>query len=236
MNISALLRKSLCPIIVVLSPLFTIIEHPLQAECMWKVDVGPAFAHIDVLESKRTIKKLDMPAARGDASLILGTGWCVKPTALYAKGGDGELFTAGIGAGRCIPICERVIVTPLVGVTFMNLTTPIHINYGPYGRLKFRERIRSIAPYGGVEVILKIAEGWRFCVSAQYAWSHAKTKIKDLLNSKSDAEGPNYGVLLEYDINCNWSVNVGAAYNLSLSREKDGLRGRGAKIGIARWF
>ncbi|MFQ5729652.1 MAG: hypothetical protein ACE5GN_04765 [Waddliaceae bacterium] len=236
MNISTLLRKSLCSFIVILSPLFTIMEHPLQAECMWKVDVGPAFAHIDVLESKQTIKKLDMPSVRGDASLILGTGWCVKPTILYGKARDGELVTFGVGVGRCLPICDRMIITPLAGVTYMNLTTSLHFDYGPYGKVKFRERIQSLAPYGGVEIILKIAKDWRLCASAQYAWSHAKTKIKNLLHSKSNAEGPNYGLLLEYDINCNWSVNVGAAYNLSLSREKDGLRGRGAKIGIARWF
>ena len=220
---------------IALATLFSIKGSPIHGECLCKVDIGPAYVHLDVLNEKKTVKKLDMPAIRGDLSLVIGRGWCLKPTALYGKGDSGELQTYGICAGRCLPIFECIIVTPQIGVTYTRLATSIHL-----ASIKFHERMRSLSPYAGAEVILKFAKDWRLCLSAQYAWSRSKTKIKkfpfELPHPIEHSDGPNYGILLEYDINHDWSVNIGAAYNETLSKEDNGIRARGAKIGIARWF
>lgn len=224
------------PYLAICTAILTCSQQPLQAECLCKIDIGPAYAHIDVLESKNTVKELNMPAVRGDASLVVWNGWLFKPTITYGKESDGELVSYGAGVGRCIPIMDRIIITPTVGITYTDLSATIELDLGPMGEIKFRERFCSLAPYTGIEVILKVTPGFRICANAQYAWSHSKTKIKDLLSSHSDAEGPNYGFLLEYDLNCDWSVNLGGMYNESLSKEKNGIRGHGIKLGIARWL
>lgn len=209
---------------------------PTLGHCLGKIDVGPAYVHLDVIEDKETVKDLDLPAVRADMCLCSANGYTLKPMILYGKSHDGELLSYGGSLGRCIPFGKVLIINPQVGATYTLLHTSIHLDLGGLGQIKFQEKFRSIAPYLGLEIYIEFAEHWRLCVSGQYAWSFSKTKIKDLLTCNSNSEGPAYGLLLEYDFACNWSVNVGAAYNESMSKEKNGLRGRGIKLGLARWF
>lgn len=236
MKIQFFLKRTRFPILAILTSLFIFEAIHLNADCVRKVEVGPAYVHIDVLQSRKTIEQLDMAAVRADASFVYGKGWCIKPCAIYGKEHQGELFNVSGSIGRCIPIKKIVVITPLVGLSYTNLLATIHVDFGPMGKVKFQERFRSFAPYIGVEAIFPISENMRFCANVQHAWSYSKIRVRDLFRSKSDSEGPNFGLLLEYDLNCDWSVNVGFAYNESLSQEKNGLRGRGAKIGLARWF
>ncbi|MGA8164501.1 MAG: hypothetical protein WB791_05680 [Waddliaceae bacterium] len=207
----------------------------LYAGCNNKVDVGLAYVHLDILESNQTIKELNMPGIRGDATMISDTGWCLKSFALYAKH-DGTLFNYGTAVGKCFPFFDIVVITPLSGISYTDLTTSIGVDLGEMGKIKSKETFHAIAPYVGVEVVIGISSKWRLCGTAQYAWSHSKTKIKELLHSKSHSKGPIYALLLEYDLYACCSINLGAAYNASLSEEKHGIRGRGAKVGIAYWF
>lgn len=210
--------------------------HKAQGECMGKIDIAPAYIHVDVIESRNTIKELDMAGARLDLSFVIGKGWTIRPNAIYGKEKDGELISASIGFGRCIPCGERWVLTPLVGVGYTTLGTSIHIDLGEMGEHKFKERFEGYAPYLGLEVYYRIASNMRIVVNGQYAWSHSKTRVKHLFTSKSDAQGPSYGALFEYDLNSCWSVNIGGAYNESYSKEKDGIRARGLKLGLAHWF
>jgi hypothetical protein len=112
----------------------------------------------------------------------------------------------------------------------------IHLDWGPFGEVDLHERFQAIAPFVGLELIYSFSPCWRISASAQYSWSHSKTKVKDIFSEKSDAQGPNYGLAIEYDLNQCWSINLGGAYNESYSKEKNGLRARGLKLGIVRWF
>lgn len=236
MKILSSLAKSIIPATIALTSLFVLKGHSLQAKCMSKVDIGPAYVHIDVLESRNTVKELDLAAFRAEASLISEGGWYLKPFYLYGKGHDGELTSYGASIGRCIPIFGRLILTPQVGATYTDLHATFHADIGEVKKFKFQEKFKSLAPFVGIEAAIKLTKCWRLYASAQYAWSHSKTRVKDLITSKSDSEGPNYAAMLEYDLNECWSVNVAAAYNESLSKEKNGIRGHGIKLGIARWF
>ena len=173
--------------------------HPSQshAKCLSKIDLGPAYIHLDVLHEKQTIKELDMAGIRADFSAVFGNGWVIKPTALYGKAHDGELTAFGAGFGRCVPVMDCLILTPQVGLSYSNLNTTIHLDLGPMGEVKYRERFRALVPYVALEAIFKLAKDWRLCVTAQYGWSHSKTRVKELFSKKSDSEGPNFGVLLE---------------------------------------
>jgi len=203
--------------------------------CFNKVELAPAYVHIDMLESRKTIKELDLAGIRGDLNLVIGKGWLLKANGLYGKEKDGELINYGVGFGRCLPLNNRWIVAPIVGVSYTKLDAAIHLDLGDYV-FSVSERFKGIAPYAGLELHYKVSSRCRICASAQYAWTYSETNFRDFFKTKSDSEGPSYGLLVEYDLNQCWSVNVGAAYNENFSREKNGIRGRGVKLGVARWF
>lgn len=215
---------------------FMVTESKAQGECLGKVELAPAYIHIDVIESRNTIKELDMAGVRADMSYVFDGGWIIKPSAMYGKEKDGEITNFGIGFGRCIPIHKKWIITPTAGVAFTNMGTSLHFDLGAMGEVHFRERFKGVAPYLGMEVIYNISPCWRICANAQYAWSHTETEIKHYFTYESNSQGPSYALLVEYDISKCWSVNIGGAYNESYSKEKSGIRARGGKIGLVRWF
>ena len=219
---------------------FTSIQS-LYARCGGKVDLGPAYIHLDVLQSNKTIKTMDLLGVKADATLLPfeGKGWGIKPGLLYGSGDGkkGEIFSGGIGFCHCTPITDSITLTPSIGVTWGYVKT--HVRIPPvemFGRQHFVEKFHSISPYIGLDATYTFCKGLRICGMIQYAWSRTHTTIVGLLKDKSNAQGPNYAVMLEYDLNAQWSLQIAGAYNISLSREKHGIRGAGGKIGIAYWF
>lgn len=200
--------------------------------CRGKLDIGPAFVHVDILESEKTVKSIDMPAIRGEGHWLIYQGLALKPTLIYASN-QSELFGGQLGLGYCIP-WNKFLFTPSAGWGYTNFNTRTDVP--PYGLTNQKERFRSNSPYIAFDVSYTFIENWRIAFTAQYMWSRTKTKIAQVGTFHSRPEGPNYAAQLEYDVTHEWSVNVGAAYNISLDRERFGIRGYGIKIGIARWF
>ncbi|EFB42156.1 hypothetical protein pah_c014o075 [Parachlamydia acanthamoebae str. Hall's coccus] len=214
--------------------LFVVGQQKIHAEVWGKVDFGPAYVHVDVLNFNRTVKRMDLIAYKADATVIVKDGWCIKPSILYGAN-QGDLFTASIGVGHCFPIFEKLIVTPVVGFGYSFMRTTFKMPFQGY-KLIFKERFRSYSPYMGLEATYRIRPNLRVCGQVQYWWSRTRTTIKHLLKNKDHTSGPSYAAMLEYDLCETVSVNVGAAYNRSLSKEKHGIRGYGAKAGLAYWF
>lgn len=212
-------------------------------ECCGKVDLSPAYVHIDVLESNKTIHRMDLAAIKADLSWKIWSGFVVKPTILYGHGKNkDEVLQGGSGLGFCYPVNDQLYVTPLVGFNYGTIKTVLSFDnpYDPSSKLKIDEKLRSFSPYVGVEVYYTICKGFRVGGTIQYAWSRTKTTIKPQLDPNfkrnSHSEGFTYSCLLEYDLNDHWSINTGAAYNLSLTKEKHGMRIWGGKVGISYWF
>lgn len=221
-----------------------------------KADIGAAYVHIDILFSGHTVHKMDVAAIKGDLNYRVWSGFVVKPTFLFGGGrNDNEVATGGVGLGFAVPVCNTITLTPLVGCNWGYLRTtfkyphPITEALGIAPRV--RERFRSQSPYVGFEASWTFRPTWRFVFCYQYAWSRTHTQLrlagvdpadlpvglkKEDTNSRSHAKGSNISGMIEHDLNDNWSVNLGAAYNNSLSKEKHGLRGWGVKLGVAYWF
>lgn len=208
----------------------------IEGKSIRKLEIAPAYIHIDVIAMKKTVQELDMPGVRGDFSSVSEKGWMGKASIIYGKEGNGEFTSAAFSFGRYIPFKEKWAVIPSIGVSYTDMKTIIPIHHPILGNLKVRDSFKALAPFLGIEGIYSFKENLRLAASIQYAWSHPHTNIVKLFSSKSDAQGPNYGLLLEYDLNKLWSVNLGAGYNESFSHEKNGLRARGIKVGLARWF
>lgn len=212
-------------------------QSALQADCCGKIEGGPAYVHVDILESGKTVHRMNMGAFKGDASYIIkkGYGFVIKPSILYATTGGKEYLASGaLGFGHCTPINQWLTLTPSFGVTFTYVRTKTKIL--ALGLTNLKETFWSTSPYIGIDACCKIADTWRVVGVFQYAISRTHTNIQGILKDKSQSQGPSYAVLLEKDITDKVSVNLGAAYNLSLSKEKHGLRGMGAKASIAYWF
>ncbi len=225
--------------------------NSLQAEeCCGKAEISPAYIHIDVLESNKTVHRMDLGAIKGDVNWRFWGPLLVKPTFLYGKGrGKDEAIQAGAGLGLCLPFREKWYFTPTVGVnwgwikTGLEVDIPVPIPNPPPSMppfvlvpFKLTEKFRSISPYVSFEASYTITKGWRVVGCIQYSYSRTHTIIKPFVHDKSHSEGFSYSGMIEHDLNEKWSINIGAAYNLSLTKEKHGMRLWGCKLGIARWF
>lgn len=205
-----------------------------------KVDVAPAYVRMDVLESEKTVKTTNMAGIRADATILVyeGTGYCVKPTLLYTFGHN-NLFTGGVGFGHYTPVLSWLSFTPTVGVTYSRIRTTVPLK-AMMQKFHLREKFHCISPYIGLETNFCF-KPWRASIILQYAWSRTFTKITglegiDFGNQRSNSKGPLYGLVIERDIDECWSVGIGAAYNIGLTKEKHGFRIMGCKVGVTRWF
>lgn len=223
--------------------------RPVSAEICGKVDIAPAYVHIDVLQNHKTIHRMDLAAFKGDATIVVWKGLCFKPT-LLVGGNNGSLVSTGLGIGHCTPIWDWLMITPSVGVLYTNLHTtldlpgqlPEELGGAHYLIENVKEKFWSISPYIGLDFTFNIRCDWRIYAQVQYSWSKTHTTLEKkgengfVNKDKSHSEGPSYGLLLEHDLNDSFSINLGGAYNISLTKEKHGLRGAGCKLGIAYWF
>jgi hypothetical protein len=210
--------------------------------CRGKFEIAPAYVHIDFLQKGHTHHTADYAAIRSDLSYRVWSGLILKPVVMYGKGkGDNEILTGGIGVGFCIPVtcipgCTKLFVTPTTGINWGYIRGSFKHELAPGQNLDIKERFRSTSPYIALEVSWTFIPTWRVVGSYQYAWSRTHNKITYLENTRSHSKGSVISGMLEHDFNDQFSINLGAAYNNSLSHEKDGVRGWGLKLGFAYWF
>lgn len=210
----------------------------LQGELRGKVDLGPILMDVDILESGKTVKTLHMKGVKGDATILIYEGLCIKPGFIWGSG-HGELTGGSIAVGYYLPITKNLKILPNVGMTWSYLRT--RINWEDLQLFNLKERFRSDSPFIGMEICYSITDKLTLMGVYQYAWSRTDTKIRSndlgtLVSDKSHSSGPNYSLGLDYSFNCHWSVLFGVGYNLTLSKEKHGIRGKGVKLGIAYYF
>lgn len=208
-----------------LLPLLLISSY-LSAGCDARIDIGPAFASIDMLESGHTVRTYNLGAIKGDAAVVY-QGFAVKPSFLYADG-DANLTSGSIGFGFCIPVLEDVYVTPSYGFTETRFKSKI-------------EKFTSHGQYVALDLSWSFMKGWRVYGMYQWCWSRVHTTMYNLAPfpikfPKSHCKGPNYALALEHDISDSFSVSLAGGYNTSLSKEKHGLRGKGVKLGLVYWW
>lgn len=198
-----------------------------------RIDLGPAYARVDMLESGKTKRTLNLYAFKGDATLLLYEGLCLKPSILIADG-KANLNAYSVGIGYCIPVTPTIVITPSIGYSETYFKS--RINFKDFNLFHLRERFNSWGGYICLDASWTFYEKWRVYGLAQYTWSYVKTIIRPLFKTRDHTQGPNYSLVLERDINEQFSVSLGVGYNISLSKEKHGLRGSGAKLGLVYWY
>lgn len=206
-----------------------------------KLDLGGGWLVVDVLESGKTVDTLHMTGSKGDATILVYEGIAVKGGYVYGWG-DGTLTSGTVAAGYYLPLgcchswLEGFSILPTVGITFTYLSTRVDLNPDISAFKDLKERFRSDSPYIGFDFAYTFNEKWTLMGTYQYGWSRTHTKIKPFVSSKSHSDGPNYNLGIEYNIDEHWVINLGVGYNIMLTHEKHGLRGKGLKLGIAYYF
>lgn len=207
------------------------------AEIRGRADIGGVYADIDILESGKTIETLHMKGVKFDATVVVYHGFTLKPSALWCDG-HGGLSSGTIAAGYMIPLGKSWKFLPNVGMTWSYLHTTVEFEHlGPLlGRTHFKERFRSETPFLGLDIAYSITDKLSLIAMYQYGWAHTHTKIRPIVSQKSHSCGPNYALSLDYSVTDHWSISLAGAYNITLSKEKHGLRGKGLKLGVAYYF
>lgn len=236
--------RQIARLIAIIFALISLIKISLNAdECCGKVEVSAIYAHVDFLESNKTIHRMDVPGFKADLNWKVWSGFVLKPTFLYGHGNHkNEIMQAGAGIGFCWPVCSQLYITPIAGFNWARLKTTLDIDnpFIPSTKLKLTEKFRSYSPYIAIEVSYTLCTCFRVVGNVQYSWSKTKTTLNPAIDpdfkENSHSEGFTYSGMAEYDLNDHWSINVGGAYNVSLTKEKHGLRIWGGKLGLAYWF
>ena len=210
-----------------------------------RFDLSAAWVHIDMTDHGHTIHKMDLGGVRAELCYLIWKGLQIRPNVLYAHGRkEDRCINGGVSLGFSIPINECYWLTPLGGVTWGKIRTTIDfplINPTTHELVTIvphvTEKFRSVSPYVGLEGSWKITPELRIVACYQYAWSRTHTKLnKGIGTYKNTSKGSNISGMIEYDLDCNWSVNIGGAYNASLTKEKLGVRAYGVKLGMGYWF
>lgn len=212
-----------------------------HADVNGKADIGLTWVHIDLLEHGKTVHKMDLPGIRGDLSYKIWKGLLIKPQLLLAHGGHSDhVVSAGIGFGACLPVRKGLFLTPIIGINCGHLKTVINLNLP----INVIEKFRSYSPYIGLEGSWTFCKVWRIVGCYQYAWSYTNTHFTKthtpadifLKTTRSHTEGSSISGMIEHDFTDWFSMNLGGAYNSSLTKEKHGVRAYGLKLGFAVWF
>jgi len=210
-----------------------------SAEIEGRVDIGYAWIDIDVIESGHTVDKMHVNAVKGDATISLYKGFCVKPGFVWGTG-DGDIESFTLGFGQYIPVAENICflakfsVLPYAGIGYTRIHT--HIDLEQFGLFDLKEQFHSWTPYIGIDLNFKLNDKFTLFGIVQYGWSRTHTKVGDFPKDKSHSEGFNYALVLEYNVYKNWCISLGGGYNLGLTKEKHGFRIKGAKLGLAYYF
>lgn len=208
-----------------------------MAEIKGRADLGAVYAEVDILESGKTIETLHMKGAKFDSTIVLYQGYTVKASALWCEE-HGGLTSGTLAVGYMVPIGQRWKFLPNVGMNWSYLHTTVEFkDFGlQLGRTHFKERFRSDTPFIGLDIGFAITDDLTLIAMYQYGWARTHTKIRTIASQKSHSCGPNYALALDYSIAEHWSLSLAGSYNITLSKEKHGLRGKGLKLGVAYYF
>lgn len=229
--------------IYIFSLFLFVASFSVQAEIRGRVDVGPTLLSVDLLESGKTEETLRMYGLKADATVLVYQGIAIKPTLLFGWG-DGRISSASIAAGYYLPITEKFKVLPNVGYNWSYLSGKTELDVFGFEFKHLRERFRSESSFIGVDLSYAVTPKWTIIGSYQFAWCKTDTKINHFpyeapiqtIHDRSHSSGSNYTLGVEYAYNDQWAINLGAGYNLSLTKEKHGVRGKGLKLGVAYYF
>lgn len=213
-----------------------------------RVDAGPVYVHLDVLEHGKTIDKLDMEGFRADGNFQIYSGLVFKP-AFAIAGGRGEYYSGTLALGFYLPMkdltpfLDGLSFMPQAGWTGSRLKTHINLPIPQFGIVipGVLEIFRSSTEFVGLEATYQLLSNVSISGSVIYGWSNTTTTLQKefpdtsqnlRVKAPSSSKGWSYSAMVDYQFTTHWSVNVAGVYNLMLSKENHGIRASGVRLGL----
>jgi hypothetical protein len=219
----------------ILSCVLSLFIFPIMTYASGKIDAGPVYINMKVLQHGKTQQTLEMYGFRADATIQvfpgegLFRGIVVKPSGTWAEG-SGNFVTGGIGIGHYTPIMDCLAVTPLVGIVYSRLST--WVDYSEFGLSIQKQIACATTPYVGIDICYTINPQWLVSGSIQYGWAAGRTYIGILGLSKGQSAGPTLSAMVDYYVTPQWSINAAWAYNHTLTQERHGMKASGCRLGL----
>lgn len=221
------------------------LSSPLLAYPKGKVDVGATAIEAQVLLNGKKVETETFHGVNTTATIAPFYGACgkdslvdglvVKPRALGATHNEDYIWNTAFGVGYYIPVGD-FSVTPLIGEFYGEISTHApEVAFGP----DVHQHSKFYGTYIGVDLSYTLCD-WMFSISYQYAWTHNKTTY-GLPGPFSGpfhehTSGSSIAGQIDYYLNDNWSINLAAGYNESLTHEKHGLKIYGLRLGMGYTF
>ncbi len=211
-----------------------------------RIDAGPIYVHLDVLESNKSIEKVDLEGFRADGYFQVYSGLIFKPAFTVATGhGKYQAGTLALGfylpMGQLVPALEGLSVMPQAGWTASRLSTELNLAppRTPGSLSDVKEIFRSSSEFIGLEATYQLLQNVSVSGSVLYGWSNTRTTwtkepFGELIPreaQKSSSKGFSYSAMVDYQLTDLWSINLAGVYNLMLSKEKHGIRACGFRLG-----
>lgn len=200
-----------------------------KAEAAGKVDVGAIYVNLQLINNGDKSQELDLYGARIDTSFQIVHGLLGKVAASYANGDGSDFVFLTTALGYYIPIQKCFILIPQGGLSYSHLNTKLD----PFD---LDEKFTSYTPFVGIEAVYKYSECINISGSVLYGFAQTKTEIESFPNTKGESKGPSYAIMAEYMLTKCASISLTWAYNLSMSREKHGIKGQGARLAFGYYF
>lgn len=203
-----------------------------------KIDAGPVYVHMDVLQHGETFNKMDMEGFKVTSTFIVWLGLCVKPNIMVAYN-DGRMFNYGCAVGWLIPMFDmKVTITPTIGgsLGYLRTTTvfPALVD------IPLKQQFNSKSWFVGVDGSFSPHPKWTIGWQVNRAWSNSNTTITIpgvmVMKTKGESKGMEYGASLDYWFKKQWSVQAAFGWSNAKAKEKNGMRGYGGRLGIGYFF
>lgn len=205
------------------------------AEIKGKVDSGSIYMKIDILRDGNSIKELKLGGVGGNGTFVhTGSGFAVKPTFTVAEGNGTDYHQFGCGLGWYIPICQWGSFTPVVGGATSRMMTTT--DFPPLGLANVGQRFQTSSFYVGGDLAVHLGKCFLVSGGVQYNWSQTSMDLGAVLHTDTSTTGPYAYLMVDYYLNKCWSLQVAGAFSRVISKEKDGTKGQGIRIGSAHTF
>jgi hypothetical protein len=215
-----------------------------------KLELGPAYMHIDMLSDGVIRNKLDLYGMQANASVIVWKGATFKLGGIYGRN-DGQVNSLSFAAGWTIPLEVygwKFYITPNGGYTigYLRGNTDLDARFIPLNGIRVKQAFHNKTPFVGIDITSVISEKWTTTTVIQYGWTRSKVtwdnpavmgvSMIPANGQTTESRGFNLGSVVDYWVTENWSINLAVGTQHSRGKEKDATKAFGGRIGVGYYF
>ena len=218
---------------------FFLFSGLVEASMPGRLDIGAFLTDIDIVNTGKKVKNINMHGVSGDGTLLVYKGLCLKPSFAYAIG-DADYYNLGMNLGFCIPVNDKLLIVPSAGLAYSDMEFTVDIPM--LGLNNVDQKMAARSQNISLDVNYKLHSRFSVTGILQKAWSQTTTTIDTPasfpmdLSNKAESTGFNYVLALNYFLNDNWAINLAGVLQKSRSKEKHGMDAKAVRLAVGYMF